>query len=278
MRIGELSRRSGVPVPTIKYYVREGLLPAGQLTSPNQASYDAGHERRLRLIRALLDVGGLSLSAIGDVLEAVDDPEQPVHKVLGAAAEGVTPTDGEEAGPELEDARDEVAELLERRGWHVEEESTAGESLAGVLVALRRAGHGGFTELLDVYADAAEPVARADLDYVARRVAREDLVESVVVGTVLGEAMFGALRRLAHVDASARLYEETGTAEGGEGPAGAGADGAAEGPAEDADGVGVADEATPGALDVAPESSDAVPDGAGEKRNGVRGRDAAARR
>lgn len=297
MRIGELSRRSGVPVPTIKYYVREGLLPAGQLTSPNQASYDAGHERRLRLIRALLDVGGLSLSAIGDVLEAVDDPEQPVHKVLGAAAEGVTPTDGEEAGPELEDARDEVAELLERRGWHVEEESTAGESLAGVLVALRRAGHGGFTELLDVYADAAEPVARADLDYVARRVAREDLVESVVVGTVLGEAMFGALRRLAHVDASARLYEETGA----EGAAGAGADGAAEGPAEgggadasaeDADGAGVADEATPGTLGVAPEATggapevsdaapdgmDTAPDGAGEKRNGVRGRDPAAQR
>lgn len=29
MRIGELSRRTGVPVPTIKYYVREGLLPPG---------------------------------------------------------------------------------------------------------------------------------------------------------------------------------------------------------------------------------------------------------
>src|SRR2546430_1153453 len=29
MRMGELSRRSGVSVPTIKYYLREGLLPAG---------------------------------------------------------------------------------------------------------------------------------------------------------------------------------------------------------------------------------------------------------
>ncbi|MFG2601211.1 MerR family transcriptional regulator [Streptomyces sp. NPDC048462] len=43
------------------------MTPAGQLTSPNQASYDTGHERRLRLIRALLDVGGLPLSAIGDM-------------------------------------------------------------------------------------------------------------------------------------------------------------------------------------------------------------------
>ncbi|MEF9909743.1 MerR family transcriptional regulator [Streptomyces sp. P5-A9] len=223
MRIGELSRRSGVPVPTIKYYVREGVLPAGTLTSPNQARYDDGHERRLRLIRALLDVGGLSLSAIAEVLEAVDDPGQPVHKVLGVAAGRIIPeesgkpgesgeTDEEEveaaegAGPESAEAREEVAALLARRGWYVDADNAAARSLAGVLAALHRVGHGAFVELLDVYADAAEPVARADLDYVRRRVAREDLVESVVVGTVLGEAMFGAMRRLAHVDASARAY------------------------------------------------------------------------
>ena len=39
MRIGELSRATEVPVPTIKYYLREGLLPHGELSSPNQASY-----------------------------------------------------------------------------------------------------------------------------------------------------------------------------------------------------------------------------------------------
>ncbi|MFE7354929.1 MerR family transcriptional regulator [Streptomyces sp. NPDC057543] len=220
MRIGELSRRSGVPVPTIKFYVREGLLPAGQLTSPNQASYDSGHERRLRLIRALLDVGGLSLAAIGDVLRAVEDPEQPVHKVLGVASKRLTPLQGSEPGPELDDARDEVAELVERRGWLADAHGPAGECLAGVLVALRRAGHGGFVGLLDDYAAAAEPVARADLDYVGRRVAREDLVESVVVGTVLGEAMFSALRRLAHVDASARAFETVGDGGGADGDGG----------------------------------------------------------
>jgi DNA-binding transcriptional MerR regulator len=40
MRIAELSRRSGVSVPTIKYYLREGLLPPGERTSPNQALYN----------------------------------------------------------------------------------------------------------------------------------------------------------------------------------------------------------------------------------------------
>lgn len=219
MRIGELSRRSGVPVPTIKYYVRERLLPSGELTSPNQAAYGPGHERRLRLIRVLLEVGGLSLAAIGEVLEAADDPERPVIKVLGRASEGVPPLGEGEAGPELEQAREDVAELLRRRGWQIDEGATAAESLAGVIAALRRVGHGGFVELMDVYADAAESVARADLDYVQRRVAREELVESVVVGTVLGEAMFGALRRLAHEDVSVQRYESRVT--GGGAPPGA---------------------------------------------------------
>lgn len=222
MRMGELSRRSGVPVPTIKFYVREGLLPAGQLTSPNQASYDAGHERRLRLIRALLDVGGLSLSAIGDVLRAMEDPDQPVHDVLGIAAKRLTSSPRDDSDPELRGAREEVLALLKRRGWRAGTGSAGSEALAEVLVALRRAGHGAFIDLLDDYAAAAEQVALTDLAYVSREAAREDLVERVVVGTVLGEAMFGALRRLAQAEASARVYEDGGVAEA----EGAGAEGA----------------------------------------------------
>jgi len=228
VRIGELSRRSGVPVPTIKFYVREGLLASGRLTSPNQASYDAGHERRLRLIRALLDVGGLSLSAIGEVLRVMEDPDQPVHEVMGVAAKRLAPSSGDTSGPELEDAREEVADLVARLGWRTGRVSPGAESLAEVLAALRRAGHGAFIDLLDEYAALAEQVAVVDLDYVSRRVAREDLVESVVVGTVLGEAMFGALRRLAHTEVSARVYEGGAPGAGGA-PATAGGDAEAPG-------------------------------------------------
>ncbi|WP_203601456.1 MerR family transcriptional regulator [Streptomyces sp. SID9727] len=215
--MGELSRRSGVPVPTIKFYVREGLLPPGRLTSPNQARYDAGHERRLRLIRALLDVGGLPLSAIRDVLRAMEDPAQPVHKVLGVAAKRLVPSSSDAPGPELEEAREEVAGLIERMGWRAGPASAGAESLAEVLVALRGAGHGAFIDLLDRYAAVAEQAALIDLGYVSRGVAREDLVESVVVGTVLGEAMFSALRRLAHAEASARAYEDGAPGDGAPG-------------------------------------------------------------
>ncbi|WP_030755167.1 MULTISPECIES: MerR family transcriptional regulator [unclassified Streptomyces] len=211
MRIGELSRRTGVPVPTIKYYVREGLLPPGELSSPNQASYDDGHERRLRLIRALLEVGGLSVAAIGDVLVAIDDKEQPVHKLLGEAARRLVPEYGDGGGDddaEVVLAREQVTRLIEARGWRVHAGNKAFDALVAALASPARAGHGAFAELLDDYAEAAERVARADLRYTARRADRADLVEAVVVGTVVGDAMFAALRRMAQVDASSRLFAE----------------------------------------------------------------------
>ncbi|MFF3847204.1 MerR family transcriptional regulator [Streptomyces sp. NPDC002328] len=215
MRIGELSRRTGVPVPTIKYYVREGLLPSGELTSPNQAAYGEAHERRLRLIRALLDVGGMKVAEIADVLEALDAPERPLHKVLGVAADRLGGADVEQDDAESAAARSVVAGLISRRGWRTHESNPAAADLSRTLAAMSRLGHGAFVEVLDAYADAAEQVARADLAYVERRVAVEDMVEGVVVGTVLGEAMLSAMRRLAHVDASARLFDaegpETGT-------------------------------------------------------------------
>ncbi|MGW1869496.1 MerR family transcriptional regulator [Streptomyces mauvecolor] len=207
MRIGELSRRTGVAIPTIKYYVREGLLPPGELTSPNQASYDESHERRLRLVRALIDVGGLSVQAVGEVLGAVDNPAQPLHEVLGAATKRMMPRYGDAEDPELAAAREEVAALIERRGWRVPPDSPAARSLAGALAAMERVGHGDFAEeVLDQYAQAAEQVAVADLAYVGRNASREDLLEMVVIGTVLGEAVLAATRRMAHQNASARVY------------------------------------------------------------------------
>ncbi|MEU3605047.1 MerR family transcriptional regulator [Streptomyces sp. NPDC035033] len=217
MRIGELSRRTGVSVPTIKFYVREGLLPAGRLTSPNQAAYEETHVRRLRLIRALIDVGGMSVAAVREVIAAVDDPDRPVHELLGEAAHRMVPRYGDEPvgdeecedgseGPGSAEARERVEALIDARGWSSRPDSPAGRSLAVALTALDSVGHGRFAEVLDVYADAAERIARVDLEYVAHHVAREELVESVAVGTALGDAVFAALRRLAHTDASYRLF------------------------------------------------------------------------
>lgn len=47
VRISELSRASGVSTATIKYYLREKLLPEGRLTSATQAQYGQAHVDRL---------------------------------------------------------------------------------------------------------------------------------------------------------------------------------------------------------------------------------------
>src|SRR3954471_3306824 len=72
MKISELARATGVTVPTIKYYVREGLMAPGRQISATQAEYHEGHAERLRLVRALVEVGGVSLTVGGELLAAVD--------------------------------------------------------------------------------------------------------------------------------------------------------------------------------------------------------------
>ncbi|MFD8590893.1 MerR family transcriptional regulator [Streptomyces sp. NPDC059637] len=231
MRIGELSRRTGVPVPTVKYYLREGLLPSGELTSPNQAHYGEAHERRLRLIRALIEVGGLPVAAVREVLEAVTEPDLPVHALLGTVQKGITRAYGQEADPAHEAARRAVEALVARRGWQVSTDGPAVRALVEALARLRELGHGAFEEMLDDYAEACERIAAADLAYVRRSTDLEGLVEGVVVGTVLGDAVLVALRRLAHKDASARLFRPDGVTDGGgDGPEDGRAGGAVGGP------------------------------------------------
>lgn len=208
MRMAELSRESGVAVATIKYYLREGLLPAGERTGPNQARYGDEHLRRLRLIRALLDVGGLSVNQVAEILKTMEADESGLHKIFGVAHATVTqpPLDPEDESEHAAWARRRVAELIERQGWRAEPEGAAGLALARVLVTLADLGEDDMVAQLDARAKAAEEIARLDLDLVAANTDIEAQVRTVVVGTVVGDVVMATLRRLAEVDASARRF------------------------------------------------------------------------
>ncbi|GHF06978.1 MerR family transcriptional regulator [Amycolatopsis deserti] len=208
MRMAELSRESGVPVATIKYYQREGLLPPGELTSPNQARYGAAHVRRLKLVRALLEIGGLSIAAVGEVLSAIDDSATSTHDILGLAQHGLPMAKIEVTDEDRVWAMGRIEEMARRRGWDVHPGSPVVESLLGVLCALRQVGHEWVLDALDRYAEAADSVAEADVTAVARLGATEAVVEGAVVGTVLGDALFAALRRMAHAQVSRRQFTE----------------------------------------------------------------------
>lgn len=51
MKIGELAQAAGSTVETVRYYEKEGLLPAPERNANNYRSYGAAHVERLRLIR-----------------------------------------------------------------------------------------------------------------------------------------------------------------------------------------------------------------------------------
>jgi DNA-binding transcriptional MerR regulator len=205
MRIGELSARSQVSVATIKYYLREGLLSPGAATAPNQATYTKAHLQRLRLIRALIEVGGLSLAQARGVLDALDSPDLAPHSLLGAAQYAVTRRPSRDAAdPAWRSARTEIDDLVRRRGWQVDPGSPGIDQAADAVRAMRALGQDDLLDTMDTYASAAETVAAKELDLVVARRDPIRMVEGVVAGTVLGEVLLTALRLLAQQDASKR--------------------------------------------------------------------------
>jgi DNA-binding transcriptional MerR regulator len=193
-----------VPIPTIKYYLREGLLAPGVATAANQADYTEEHERRLRLIRALIDVGGVSIAGARDVIDALGAEKDPFD-LLGDAQAAVAPRHrpGRDTA-EWAAARERVLALVGARGWLIPPGSEAIDLVADALSAGGHLGVVEFFENLDEYADAAVTVAAMEVRTVLDRPDPAGRMELVVLGTVLGEALFSALRMLAHQHESAR--------------------------------------------------------------------------
>jgi DNA-binding transcriptional MerR regulator len=201
MWISELSRRTGVPVATIKYYLREDLLPPGEAVGATRARYDETHVRRLRLIRALVQAGGLSLSRVRAVLSAVDEESRDMHEVLGAAHSALVP----EAPAASPQSKERVDRLLADLGWLVHEGSADRTLLAGALDALEDVGYRLDDKLLQAYAEAAQQIGDTEVAHLPAK-DRAGAVEAVVVVTALGGPVLLALRRLAQENASAHRY------------------------------------------------------------------------
>ncbi|WP_101847724.1 MerR family transcriptional regulator [Zhihengliuella sp. ISTPL4] len=199
MRISELSGQTGVTVPTIKYYLREGLLPEGERTSATQAVYDEKHVERLRVIRALLDAG-VSIAETRRVVAALDDPPANAHELLGAAHAAITPPVDDSL--DLTDAEALVAGL----GWK------PGMCDEAVLYAVARAlqglEHVGFTvpdAAMAEYLASVRRIADAEIAGVPGESA-EAAVRYVVLGSVLVEPLLLALRRVAQQVSSGERF------------------------------------------------------------------------
>lgn len=72
MRIGELARASGLSVPTLRFYEREGLLPPPARSEGNYRHYSPAQVERALFIRRCRALG-LSLDELRALLAARDE-------------------------------------------------------------------------------------------------------------------------------------------------------------------------------------------------------------
>ena len=192
MKISELAERGGVPVATVKYYIREGMLPRGVVTSATRAEYDDGHLARLKLIAALADVRGLPLARVRDILALVDEPDPDALTTLGRAV-GALPPYVDTDRVDYPRARAAIDDL----GFTYDADFTAVAQLEDALGALEAAGLVSDPDTLRRYGDAMRRVAVEEIAPVAA-MSLDEAVPYAVLGTALYEPVMLALRRLAH--------------------------------------------------------------------------------
>jgi DNA-binding transcriptional MerR regulator len=191
LRMGELAEASGVPAPTIKHYLREGLLPEPVKTSRNMAYYPPEFVDRIKLIKRLQEERFMPLKAIRSVLE--EDPERAAamleleDRILDRALAG-------------ERARTSAAEVRERYGVPKEvldrlaeleilTPNSRGYSPSDIKIveAIGRFRAGGYDEQIGFtvydtlrYKEALEALVHQEVDMVMNRLAGEVPPERVV--------------------------------------------------------------------------------------------------
>ena len=102
MKIGELARAAGVPIDTVRYYERQGLLPLPARTASGYRQYGHDAAARLRFVRRA--------KALGFTLEEI-------RELLGLSARREADMAGMKAAAmqKLADIDDKLAELQRMR-------------------------------------------------------------------------------------------------------------------------------------------------------------------
>ena len=109
MRIGELAKATGTKAETIRYYEREGILPAADRTDSNYRDYSDNHLAALTFVRRARQLG-FSMAQVRELLalsDRVDNPCQVVDELVREQLEEV-----EQKILDLSSLRDELRLML----------------------------------------------------------------------------------------------------------------------------------------------------------------------
>jgi DNA-binding transcriptional MerR regulator len=194
MQLKELSSRSAVSSASIKFYLREGLLPPGSTAASPRADYTQAHLRRLELIKVLRQVVGLGLEKIRSITDGIDDPGLGDVELMGRVQAMVLGL-AEEQVPD----HPLLAALIGSGRW-LDAPSRARNSLNLLLHRMDELGVPADGTVLAAYADAADQVAALDIGSVERSGSRDELAMTVAVGTQLYSELL--LKTLAVAQAS----------------------------------------------------------------------------
>src|SRR6266516_582450 len=191
LRMGQLAAASGVSAPTIKHYLREGLLPEPVKTSRNMSWYPPEFVERIRLIKRLQEERFMPLKAIKSVLD--EDPERArallelEDRILDRALAGERTRTSAAEARERYGVPKEVLDRLEE--LEVLSPTSRGYSPSDVKIieAISRFRAGGYDEEIGFtvydtlrYKSAIEELVRQEVDVVMDRLAGEMPPERVV--------------------------------------------------------------------------------------------------
>jgi len=182
LKVAEVARRTGVTTATVNFYVAQGLLPRPTKTSRNMAYYGEEHVRRVQLIQRLKQ-RHLPLSVIKAMLAGQASPDT-VHAFLdvhleepetGAVTEAALLRQGQLSRHELR-ALESMGLIRPLAGGRARRYAAEDAALVNCLGALRRLGmtpaRGFGLDLLALYADTLETLARKEIQVTLRRALR----------------------------------------------------------------------------------------------------------
>jgi DNA-binding transcriptional MerR regulator len=200
MLLSELADRAEVPVATVKYYVRSGLLAPGHATGPRRADYDETHLRRLRILRMLREIGGIPVSTLQQIVDAIDDPDRPSHEVLCLVSDALTETETSQDLPSDAASRELVDQALNRVGWSgVRGDAVDRAQLAALVRLLSTEGPLGIdADILSFYVEVADQLCRAESRFVDPDQDRATTLEELVAGEAVFGQVLTLLRRMGH--------------------------------------------------------------------------------
>jgi DNA-binding transcriptional MerR regulator len=204
VQLKELSERTGISPASIKFYLREGLLPAGRTVHATRAEYSLQHVSRLELIQALRRVVGLNIAQIGNLLKLADDGV-PRLELLAAVQRTVLRLD--EMGTDHGDMRTPEGDaVVHFRNWP-DVPSDARNALNAHLARMEGLGVPVAAELLDAYSQALDTIADFDITATTAPDDVNQLILTAAVGMHLHGQLVLKLLALAQASHAIRKYQ-----------------------------------------------------------------------